>query len=451
MGKRGLWSADDCLLGLLLVGGSLRRLTLDRVRKSVKNFTFAPAFGEPFMIAALTKLCSLLIIGCKYYVEEGCVLRRRNGRPYNRPPAIRSFIVSLTCRIILFLPYTLCLTSSALAETGPLKPFEYSLPRMGTVFRIVLYAANSTIASEASSEAFDRVEQLEQIFSDYREDSELMRVCRTASQSPQRLSSDLYMILQSSLRFSALSDGAFDVTIGPIVRLWREARSQQRLPEAERLSKARLAVGYHNLVLDPDDHTLFLKRDDMSLDLGAIAKGYAADQARAVLEKYGIRKALVAAGGDLSIGDPPPATEGWEVQIRSWTSGSIADSGMLQLHNCNVSTSGDKFQFLEAKGTRYSHIIDPQTGLGITDSVSTTVIAPDGATADALATTLSILPVKRALALADLQDQVAAFLVRRQGKQFVEFRSRRFPPVAREARFRTALEVPVLDLQISNR
>ena len=346
---------------------------------------------------------------------------------------------SLICLVITYLSASLCSTFLAQAKAGPPKPFEYSLPRMGTVFRIVLYAPNATIASEASSEAFDRVEQLEQIFSDYREDSELMRVCRTASQSPQRLSPDLFSILQSSLRFSELSDGAFDVTIGPIVNLWREARRQQHLPDAERLSKARLAVGYRNMVLDSDDRSLFLKRGDMSLDLGAIAKGYAADQARTVLQKYGIRNSLVAAGGDLSLGDPPPGAEGWDVQIRSWGSGSVAESQPLQLHNCSVSTSGDKFQFLEAKGKRYSHIIDPNTGLGLTDSVTTTVIAPDGTTADALATTLSILPVSRALALADSLDRVAVFLVRRQGKEFIEFRSRRFLPFSREAKLCTSL------------
>jgi thiamine biosynthesis lipoprotein len=298
---------------------------------------------------------------------------------------------------------------------------------MGTTFRILLYAPNATIASEASSEAFDRVEQLEQIFSDYREDSELREVCRKASQSPQRLSPDLYFILQSSLHFSELSDGAFDVTIGPVVKLWREARRRQRLPEAEQLSKARLAVGYRNVALDPEDHSVFLKRDDMSLDLGAIAKGYAADQARVALQKYGIHSALVAAGGDLSLGDPPPGAAGWDVQIRSWTSDSVAENNTFQLHNCSTSTSGDKFQFLEAKGKRYSHIIDPNTALGLTDSVSTTVIAPDGTTADALATTLSILPVPTGLALADSLEEVSAFLVRRHGTEFQTFSSRKFP------------------------
>ncbi len=313
------------------------------------------------------------------------------------------------------------------AQASSLKLYEYSLPRMGTTFRILLYAPNATIASEASSEAFDRVEQLEQIFSDYREDSELIQACRKASQSPQTLGPDLYLILEKSLYFSALSDGAFDVTIGPVVKLWREAGRRQRLPEAEPLSKARLAVGYRNVVLDPDTRTLFLKRDDMILDLGAIAKGYAADQARAVLQKYGIHSALVAAGGDLSIGDSPPGAAGWDVEIRSWTSGSETESQTLQLRNCSTSTSGDKFQFLEAKGKRYSHIIDPKTALGLTDSASTTVIAPDGTTADALATTLSILPVSRGLSLADSLEKVSAFLVRRHGTEFQTFSSRRFP------------------------
>jgi thiamine biosynthesis lipoprotein len=240
-------------------------------------------------------------------------------------------------------------------------------------------------------------------------------------------------VLKSSLYFSELSDGAFDVTIGPVVRLWREARRLNRLPDAEQLSNARQAVGYRNMVLDPANQTVFLKRDDMRLDLGAIAKGYAADQALRVLESHGIRSALVDGGGDLSLGDSPPGTRGWDIQIHAWTAEPATEHLWLQLHNLAIATSGDAFQNLEAKGQHFSHIINPSEGLGLRDSVSTTVIAPDGTTADALATTLSILPVPRALSLADSLENVSAFLVRRKGTELSTFTSRKFPPFVKEA------------------
>jgi thiamine biosynthesis lipoprotein len=326
-----------------------------------------------------------------------------------------------------------CVAWSALpAKAGSLKPYEFSLIRMGTSFRIVLYSSDPNLASQAASEAFERVEQLEQIFSDYREDSELLRVCRKASQSPQLVSSELFQVLKSSLYFSELSDGAFDVTIGPVVKLWREARRNKRLPDAEQLSNARQAVGYQNIVLDPTARTVFLKRDDMRLDLGAIAKGYATDQALRVLESYGIRSALVDGGGDLSLGDSPPGTRGWDIQIHTWTGEPATEHPWLQLHNVAIATSGDAFQYLEAKGQHFSHIINPSEGLGLRDSVSTTVIAPDGTTADALATTLSILPVPRALSLADSLESVSAFLVRRKGKELSTFTSQKFPRFVKE-------------------
>ena len=312
-------------------------------------------------------------------------------------------------------------------EPTVLKRYEFSLIRMGTSFRIVFYAEDPSIASQASTEAFERIEQLEQILSDYREESELNRVCRKAFQSPQRVSPELFYVLQRSLHFSELSEGTFDVTIGPVVQLWREARRDKRLPDAERLSRARLAVGFQNVVLDSETRTVFLKRDDMKLDLGAIAKGYAADQAMAVLRKYGINRILVDAGGDLSLGDPPPGSPGWDIRIHEWDKEKKSQGLWLRLHNVGIATSGDTFQFLEKQGEHFSHIINPADAIGIRDSVSTTVIAQDGISADALATALSILPASKAIALADSQENVSAFLVRRNGNKFMCFKSRSFP------------------------
>ena len=316
-------------------------------------------------------------------------------------------------------------SSKATASRKDLERFEFSLFRMGTIFRIILYASDQESASRSATAAFERAEQLEQAFSDYREDSELSRLCRTAAKAPQPVSKELYSVLEESLRISELSRGAFDVTIGPVVVLWREARRAKRLPDAAQLARARLAVGYQNIVLDPEEHTVFLKRDDMRLDLGAIAKGYAGEAMLEVLKLHGIRSALVAAGGDLSIGNAPPGLNGWCVEIHQ--DGRARLPHDLVLHNVFISTSGDSFQYVESHGKRFSHIIDPADGLGVRDSISTSVIAPNGARADGLATALSILPVSEGLKLVDSLEGVSVFMVRRTKTGLQSYASRQFP------------------------
>jgi thiamine biosynthesis lipoprotein len=163
----------------------------------------------------------------------------------------------------------------------------------------------------------------------------------------------------------------------------------------------------------------------MKLDLGGIGQGYAADQALAVLAGRGIRSALVDAGGDIAMSAAPPDQPGWKVALPKPAPGVEATADELTLSDCGVTTSGDTEQFVELKGIRYSHIIDPQTGWAMRDSASVTVIAADATTADALATALSVLPPGRGLRLADSQPGVAAMIVRRSGEIVTKHASRR--------------------------
>jgi thiamine biosynthesis lipoprotein len=310
-----------------------------------------------------------------------------------------------------------------------LQRFEYSLPRMGTLFRIVLYAPNSDQATSAAMAAFERVEELEQMMSDYREDSELNFLCREAWKAPQKVSRELFFVLEKAQHLSEISGGSFDVTIGPVVSLWRGARRSKRLPSATEIARAKAAVGYKNVVLDAGAQTVLLKRKDMKLDLGGIAKGYAADEALILLRTRGITRALADAGGDLALGDSPPDKPGWQITIRETEPKGIEPSRYVILHNAGVATSGDVFQFIESGGVRYSHIINPGNGLGTSDSASTTVIAPDGITADALATTCSILPVKEAMRIVESLKGVSARLVRRLDGETKNYTSQSFPKV----------------------
>ena len=267
--------------------------------------------------------------------------------------------------------------------------FEYAQVHMGVQVRLVLYAPDETRALDAARAAFARVAEIDRIASDYRPDSELMRLCAHAGRGPVAVSDDLYALLELSCRVSRASGGAFDITVGPLVSLWREARRTRRLPDPARLADARRLVGWRNIVLDPVRRTAELAVPGMKLDLGGIAKGYAGDCAIAVLRQHGIASALYEAGGDVVLGDAPPGRDGWTIQTMGPTGRN--DGPAVTLSRCAISMSGDAEQFVVIDGTRYSHVIDPRTGMALASRVMTVVIAPDGATSDALATTASVL------------------------------------------------------------
>lgn len=318
------------------------------------------------------------------------------------------------------------------AKNGTPRRFEFSLPRMGTLARIELYAAERASATSAAEAAFERLEELEQILSDYREDSELSGLSREGASAPRAVSPELFFVLDKALLFSRLSGGAFDVTVGPVVQLWREARRTGKLPDPASLARARALVGYHNLVLEPANRTVLLKRAGMKLDLGAIAKGYAADQALELLNSRGVSSALVALGGELALGAPPPDKGGWRTAIHTPDPSHRVTPCTLVLHNVALSTSGDSEQYLELNGQRYSHVIDPARGVALQGRESTTVIAPDGTTADALATAISILQVSDGVRLAESLPGVSVFMVRQTEHGWQYFASRGFPKKCNE-------------------
>ncbi len=295
----------------------------------------------------------------------------------------------------------LFLIAASFGDTRQPARFEYTQPHMGTQFKIILYAQTEELAARASQSAFERIARLDATMSDYRENSELTRLSRQAGRGPVKIGADLFRVLSLSQQFARQTGGAFDVTSGPLIQLWRRARRTRQLPDTGRLTQARKVSGYRKLTLDPLARTARLDRPGMLLDLGGIAKGFAADQAIEVLKRYGIESALVAAGGDIAVSDPPPGADGWVIGVAPLESPALPPSAYLSLRNAAVSTSGDAEQFVEIGGTRYSHIIDPRTGAALTGHSSVTVVAPDGATSDALATSLSVLGPKRGLNLID--------------------------------------------------
>lgn len=260
---------------------------------------------------------------------------------------------------------------------------EFTEVHMGVPVRIVLHAPDEEMASVAARAAYARIAELDAIMSDFRAGSEVRRLSGTrGAWTP--VSAELLAVLTRSLEIARLSDGAFDPTVGPLVALWRQARREGRLPDSAALARARARVGWHGVQLDPSRHAVRFARDGMQLDLGGIAKGYILQQALASLRARGVSSALLDAGGDLLLGDAPPGSAGWRV--------TIAGRDTL-LSAVAVATSGPTEQFVEIGGARYSHVIDVRTGLGTKfegPGRIVTVIADDGATADAVATALAV-------------------------------------------------------------
>ena len=301
---------------------------------------------------------------------------------------------------------------------------------MGTLFTINLYAPDQNSAEAAADAAFRRVDALEDIMSDYQADSELMLLCDQPFGKPVPVSPDLFDVLKRAQNISKLSDGAFDVTVGPYIRLWRFARKRKVLPTPAEIAAARAAVGWQKLRLDRRNRTVTLLAPNMRLDLGGIGKGYAADQAMRVLNARGIDRALIAASGDIAIGKPPPGQPGWKVGIAAPGTRTNQLARTVVLHNAGISTSGDSEQFIEINGIRYSHIVNPLTGLGLTNRIQATVIGPDVTTTDSLDTTVSILGVKRGLALVNSLPHTSALIVTKDDSQEHVFPSRRFPKLS---------------------
>jgi thiamine biosynthesis lipoprotein len=319
-------------------------------------------------------------------------------------------------------------TGPVLNRSGAMRRFEFSQIEMAVTVRLILYSADQSSATAAAKAAFDRVHELNGILSDYDPGSELRRLCDTAGQHKAvRVSPDLWKVLEHAQHVAELSGGAFDVTVGPVVRLWRRARRQKELPSPEALKKARELVGYRNVRLDPKRKTVELLKAGMQIDLGGIAKGYAMDEALAVLQKKkGDTMAMVEAGGDMRLGDSPPGRTGWRVGIPPLDDPRGKPLSYLELARVSVSTSGDMIQYVEIGGKRYSHVVDPRTGMALTDHCRVMVVGPCGMAADAITKAVAVLGPEQGLKLIEQSPDMAAMVTRAPGGKIEHYESSRW-------------------------
>ena len=303
---------------------------------------------------------------------------------------------------------------------------------MGTLVRITVYTPDEQAARDAFRAAFSRIQALDRILSDYRPDSELNTIARTAVGRAVPVSRDLFAVLEASQDLSHATDGAFDITQGPVVRLWREARKTGRVPDPVALEDASARSGFRKLQLDAGRRTVMLAERDMALDVGAIGKGYAASEAIEALGGIGVRSALVAVSGDLAFSQAPPGQAGWRIRVHSADAAATNLPRVLELSNAAVSTSGSSEQHVDIEGRRYSHIIDPASGMGLVEDLTVTVIASDGLQADGLDTAIGVLGAERGLALVESRPSSAALVIRRTAAGTTVLPSSRFRKLAVE-------------------
>ena len=308
-----------------------------------------------------------------------------------------------------------------------LQKFTFTQSKMGSPFTITFYASENSTAIKAATKSFRLVDSLNNIFSDYEPGSELNRLSKTAGTNQWiTVSPGLFKILQTSEAASINSNGAFDITIGPVVKLWRVARKEKQLPPDSLLKQAMSAVGFNYILLDADLQKVKLLKPGMSLDLGGIAKGFIAQSVIDLLRSMEINNAMADAGGDIVMSLPPPGKSGWTVGINAPEKISEWAGARLSLKNMAVATSGDVYQFLEMDGKKYSHIVNPKTGVGNTNQRNVTVIAKTGERADWLATACSLLSIKKAMHLVKKYPGSALLIMENRNDKIKTWQSKSF-------------------------
>lgn len=268
---------------------------------------------------------------------------------------------------------------------------------MNTAVTQTVYGVN---ASRAAVAALREIQRLERMLSRFRPDSDIGRLVRAAGpgRRPLRLHDDTVRVLTTALAISSLSDGAFDITAAPLVSLWSVTSADAHIPSEDAITHARALVNYHALAVDQDGHSAYLSGEGQMVDLGGIAKGYAADRALHVLKRHGISSAMVDLGGNIALLGGKQDGTPWRVGIQDPDAARGECMGFLSLRDKSAVTSGDYERFFEAGGRRYHHIIDPRTGYPVeSDLRSVTVVSNSSMIADGLSTALFVLGMENGL------------------------------------------------------
>ena len=319
----------------------------------------------------------------------------------------------------------------AVAQPTPtLTRFTFQRGLFGTQFVAILYATDSTAAQRAYNAVSARMDSLNQIMSDYLDGSEINLLSATAGQNRfVPVSPTLFDVLTKAKTIARTSGGRFDFTIGPLSQLWRRAVRRGEFPTARQRRTARQSVGYQFVEMDSVTQSVRLRRPGMKLDVGGIGQGYAVDVAQKVLHQHGIRAFLLDLGGDVLAGDAPPnQKQGWRIMVGENNKQSVnqMDTTTILLKNATITTSGDTYRFLEHRGRRYSHVMNPRSGLGLRHGVRATVLAPTGTYADALTKVFSVAGIGKSQRLLRRFPGADVYLLENKNETVRSWRSRNF-------------------------
>jgi len=296
---------------------------------------------------------------------------------------------------------------------------------MGTFARIVTVAKNTRQARRCIEAGFDEIRRIDSVMSDYKSDSELSKVNREAYANPVKVSDELFGILQNSVEYSWLTNGAFDITVGPLVDLWHKAGEANIMPDENAITEAKARVGYEKLILDANAQTVRFAVEGMRLDLGGIGKGYAVDMAVEVMQCSGAIAGMVDSGGNIRCFGKPANKDVWLVGVQDpkAANNEVETGQVLMILKLSpdkigmaVATSGDYRRFVMVAGKKVSHIIDTNTASGASKLSSDTIIAKTAVDADALSTAVNVLGAEKGLALIEAMPDTEAILISSNAK-----------------------------------
>jgi thiamine biosynthesis lipoprotein len=253
---------------------------------------------------------------------------------------------------------------------------ESSADAMGSTYSLVLYDEDRNRMESASDEAFEEVRRLDHLLSNYKPESEWSKINREAADHPVAVSKELFDLLAACAEYSRLSEGAFDITVGPLMKIWGFYKDTGHLPQPGEVAQGLARIGYRNMVLNPANHTVFFMKKGLNLDPGGVGKGYAVDKMVEILRKDGIKSALISgSGSSIYCLGTPPGEPGWRIEIKD-PRNELRMATEVTLKDNSLSTSGSYEKFFVAEGRTYSHIMDPRTGYPSQGTLSVSVIAP---------------------------------------------------------------------------
>ncbi len=286
---------------------------------------------------------------------------------------------------------------------------------MGSQFKITLVDVDSISVEKNINKAIDEMVRIENLISDWKPTSQVSQVNQNAGIQPIKVDREVFELTKRAIYFSEITDGAFDISFAAMDKIWKFDGLMNEIPSQEVIQKAIEKIGYQNIILDEKNSTIFLKKEGMKIGFGSIGKGYAADKAKEVMQNSGIKAGIIDASGDMTTWGTQPNKKPWKIGITNpFKRHETAD--ILSMKNGAVTTSGDYEKFILIDNVRYSHIINPKTGMPSTGLTGVTVIGPNAEMCNGFSTSIIVLGKEKGLALINQQQDYAALLITDKGK-----------------------------------